>query len=444
VADEVGIPSKSKSDAAVFPILKSIRWHLFWSGFAILILFGGLGGWAVATELSGAIVATGQLVVHSNVKKVQHPTGGVIGELRVRDGDRVAEGDVVARLADTATKANLAILVNSLNELYARRTRLEAEHSQSAEMLLPKEFEGKPRDPAIVQVFEAAETQFRVRREAREGQKSQLRQRVTRHQDEIAGLTAQIAAKKKELNFHNNELGPLRELWKNKLIDIQRVTQLEREAARLEGELGHLAAAVAQAKGSIDEIELQIMQIDQDLRAEVSKELGETQEKINELTERKLAAEDQLERIQIRAPQDGIVYQLAVHTVGAVVGAGDEIMLIVPEGDNLAVEAKISPTDIDQVHIGQTAILRLSAFNQVTTPETTGRVMFISPDLLIDQRSGMGSYTIRILVDTKKAGNVTLLPGMPVEAFIQTGSRSVLSYLIKPMSDQIARAFREN
>jgi HlyD family secretion protein len=443
VADK-GASPKSHSDAAAVPILKSIRWHLFWSGWAVLVLFGGLGGWAVATELSGAIVAPGQLVVHSNVKKVQHPTGGVIGELRVRDGDRVAEGEVVARLADTATRANLAILVNSLSELYARRARLEAEQAQSAEMLLPNEFKGRLHVQAIAHVFKAAETQFRVRREAREGQKLQLKQRISRHQDEIEGLTAQYVAKKKELDFHNKELGPLRELWKNKLIDIQRVTQLEREAARLEGELGHLTAAIAQAKGSIDEIQLQIMQIDQDLRTEVSKELNEVQEKINELSERQLAAEDQLQRIELRSPQDGIVYQLAVHTVGAVVGAGDDIMLIVPERDNLAVEAKISPTDIDQVHIGQIVILRLSAFNQVTTPETTGRVTFISPDLLIDPRSGTGSYTIRIQVDTKKAGNVTLVPGMPVEAFIQTGSRSVLSYLIKPMSDQIERAFREN
>ena len=444
MADETGTATTETDNTAAVRIHGSIRRHLVFAGAAMIVLVGGFGGWAVTTKLSGAIMAPGQLVVHSNVKKVQHPSGGVIGELMVRDGDRVSAGDVVARLDDAATKANLTILVNSLNELYARRSRLEAEQAGVAAMSVPKEFEGKLDAPSVARVFGAAETQFKVRRDAREGQRSQLRQRIQRLQDEIRGLADQLTAKRKELSLYAQELGPVRELWKKKLVETQRLTQLEREMARLEGERGRLDSSIAQAKGSIAELELQIIQVDQDLQAEVSKELSEVQEKIGELTERKFAAEDQLERVELRAPQDGTVYQLTVHSIGGVISAGEAIMLIVPHGDNLAVEAKISPSDIDQVHVQQMATLRLSAFNQVTTPETSGKVVFISPDLMIEPRSGMSFYTIRIQVDTKKAGDVTLVPGMPVEAFIQTGTRSVWSYLIKPMSDQITRAFRES
>ena len=237
----------------------------------------------------------------------------------------------------------------------------------------------------------------------------------------------------------------MRDLWRKNLVQIQRVTALERDAARLEGERGQLIAATAQSKGKISEIELQIIQIDQDLRSEVAKELREVQAKIAELVERKVAAEDQLKRIDIRAPQDGLVHQLAVHTVGGVITPGEAMMLIVPEADNLTVEAKLNPQDIDQVQPGQKAVLRFSTFNQRTTPELNGTVIRVSADLTTDQRSGVSYYTVRISIpeaEVARLGGLKLLPGMPLEAFIQTGERTVLSYLMKPMTDQIARAFR--
>jgi HlyD family secretion protein len=270
-------------------------------------------------------------------------------------------------------------------------------------------------------------------------------QRRRQLREEIQGITGQAAAKKREIELIGQELEGVRDLWRKNLVQIQRVTALERDSARLEGERGQLIAATAQSKGKISEIELQIIQIDQDLRSEVAKELREVQAKIAELVERKVAAEDQLKRIDIRAPQDGLVHQLVVHTVGGVITPGEAMMLIVPEADNLTVEAKLNPQDIDQVQPGQKAVLRFSTFNQRTTPELNGTVIRVSADLTTDQRSGVSYYTVRISIpeaEVARLGGLKLLPGMPLEAFIQTGDRTVLSYLMKPMADQIARAFR--
>ncbi len=230
------------------------------------------------------------------------------------------------------------------------------------------------------------------------------------------------------------------------LVPITRLTQLEREAARLAGERGQLAAAAAQTQGKISEIRLQIIQIDQDLSSEVAKELRDIDGKIGEFVERKVTAEDQLRRTDIRAPQTGTVFQSAVHTVGGVITAGEPIMLIVPDADKLQVEARVHPQDIDQVQIGQPAVLRFSAFNLRTTPEINGAVTRVSADTNTDQRTGQSYYTIRVALpaDTaKQLGDVKLLPGMPVETFVQTGDRTVISYLMKPLRDQFMRAFRE-
>ncbi len=287
---------------------------------------------------------------------------------------------------------------------------------------------------------------FELRRSARLGQKAQLRQRITQLQDEIRGLTAQQEAKAREISLIGKELEGVRELWKNNLVQITRLTALERDGARLEGERGQLVAAVAQAKGKISETELQVIQIDQDLSSEVAKDMREVDAKFGEFVERKVAAEDQLKRIDIRAPQDGVVLESKVHTVGGVIPAGDAIMLIVPETDNLMVEAKVNPHEIDQVQVGQSAVLRFSAFNLRTTPEINGTVTRVSADTTTDQRTGQNYYTTRIAMTKKeiaRLGDVKLIPGMPVEAFVQTGERTVMSYLVKPLQDQFTRAFRE-
>jgi HlyD family secretion protein len=428
------------------PSRQSIRRHVVAGLAVVLLLVGGLGGWASTTELSGALIAPGSIVVDSNVKKVQHPTGGVVGEVRVRDGDRVKAGDVVVRLDETVTRANLAIVTKGLNELTARKARLEAERDGSIAIPFPADLVERRNDPEAAAAIASERALFELRRSARTGQKAQLRQRIVQFQDEIKGLNAQQHAKEKEIALIHRELDGVRELFQKNLVQINRLTSLEREAARLDGERGQLIAAVAQAKGKIAELELQIIQIDQDLSSEVAKEMRDVDAKLGELVERKVTAEDQLKRIEIRAPQDGTVFQSTVHTVGGVIAAGDTIMLIVPDADNLSVEARFNPQDIDKLQVGQKALLRFTSFNQRTTPEIYGSVTRISADTSTDQRTGASYYTVRIAMppaEVARLGEVKLVPGMPVETFVQTGERTVMSYLVKPLYDQLTRAFRE-
>ncbi len=424
----------------------SIRRHLRAGVIVALILVGGLGAWAATTDISGAVIASGNLVVDSNVKKVQHPTGGIVSELRVRDGDRVRAGDVVVRLDNTLTRASLAIVSKGLDELFARKARLEAERDGSDGVILPSEWRQRADDPDVTHIIEGERKLFEIRREARIGQKQQLRQRIQQLNDETVGYEAQQGAKVQEIVLVQRELAGARALWKKDLMPVSKYTALEREATRLEGERGQLIARMAQVKGRVSETELQIIQIDRDLSGEVGKELREIDAKIGEFVERKVAAEDQLRRVEIRAPQDGTVHQSTVHTVGGVIATGEQIMLIVPDAETLMVEAKIAPQDIDRVRMGQNAVLRFSAFNQQTTPEISGSLNRISPDTTTDERTGYSYYIARIAVSAEeiaRLGSVKLVPGMPVEVFVQTGERKVLSYLVKPLSDQLSRAFRE-
>jgi HlyD family secretion protein len=426
---------------------QSIKRHLLGGVTVIAVLVGAVGGWAGTTEISGAVVAPAVFVVESNVKKVQHPTGGIVGELRVQDGDKVRTGQVVMRLDETVTQANLAIVRKTLDEFAARQARLEAERDGEETLQFPDDLLARKNHPDVARVVNGEQKVFDLRKVARAGQKAQLKERISQLGEEIQGLMGQIAAKKREVELITQELEGVRDLWRKNLIPIQRVTALERDAARLEGERGSLIAATAQTKGKISETELQILQIDQDLRSEVARELREIQAKMSEFVERKVAAEDQLKRIEIRAPQDGTVHQLNVHTVGGVVSPAEPIMLIVPASDDLTVEAKIAPQDIDQLRYGQRSVLRLSAFNQRTTPEINGEVSRISADLSTDQRTGLSYYTVRIAVPPAELARVQglkVVPGMPVEVFIKTADRTVISYLTKPLSDHLMKAFRED
>lgn len=425
---------------------RSIRRHLVAGIVVVITLAGGVGGWAGTTQLSGALIAQGSIVVDSSVKKVQHPTGGVVGKLNVHDGDHVKAGDILVQFDDTVTRANLAVVTKGLDELAARRARLVAERDGAETISFPPELLARETDPAVANAVANERKLFELRRTARTGQKSQLKQRITQLGEEIRGLSAQQEAKSREIALISQELQGVRELWQKNLVPITRLTALERDGARIEGERAQLIASVAQAKGKVVETELQIIQIDQDLSSEVAKDMREVDGKMGEFGERKVTAEDQLKRIDIRSPQDGTVLQSTVHTVGGVVTAGDAMMLIVPDADNLTVEAKVNPQDVDQLQPGQAAMLRFSAFNQRTTPEIQGRVTRISADTTTDQRTGQSYYTIRIAMPNEEVlrlGDVKLIPGMPVEAFVQTGDRTVWSYLVKPLHDQFMRAFRE-
>jgi HlyD family secretion protein len=425
---------------------RSIRRYLIFGIGTACLLVLGIGGLASVTEVSGAIISAGALVVDSRVKKIQHPVGGIIGQIRVREGDHVKAGDILERLDDTATRTNLAIVAKSLDQLEVRQARLLAERDGTSTVIFPSSIMARRSESAVAQIIASERLLFAHRRGAREGQKSQLHERLTQLGDEVDGLIEQRSAKHREIELIEKELTGIRKLWDSRLIAMERLIALERDVARLKGETGQLTASIAQAKGRASENRLQIHQIDQELRSSAGAELREVEDKIAELVERKIAAEDQLMRIEIRSPQDGVIHQLAVHTIGGVVSAGESLMYIVPVAEPLSIEARVMPQDIDQLSPSQPVTVRLSAFNQRTTPELSGILANLSADLTIDQRTGEAFYTARVILSPGEAGKLdelTLTAGMPAEVFFPTKERTILSYLIKPLLDQLQRVFRE-
>jgi HlyD family secretion protein len=414
----------------------------------MIALFGGtIGLWAATSTLSGAVVAGGQFVVDSSVKKIQHSTGGIVGELRVKDGDRVKEGDLLIRLDETVTRANLQVVAKQLDEYIGRQARLEAERDAAPEVKTPSEFASRLDDPAVQKIMTSERTLFDARRAARDAQKDQLRKRITQSQDEISGLKAQQEAKVRAASLITEELKGVRDLYQKNLVQLPRLNALERDAADIEGQRGQLVAAVAQAEGRIAETSFQIIQIDEQMRAEAMQELRDVQAKVAEYTERKVAAEDQLKRTDIRAPSDGYVHQLNVHTIGGVISPAEPVMLIVPTNDKLELEAKVLPNDIDQVKLGQNSIVKLHASNARTLPDLHGAVSRISADVSRDQQTGTPFYTIRVELpqeELQRLGTLHLIAGMQAEVFVEVNKRTPFEYFFKPMQEQIARAFREH
>ena len=425
---------------------RSLRRHV---AAVIGITVGGAlaGALAAQARLAGAVIASGSLVVESNVKKVQHPTGGVVAELMVREGTRVEAGDLLMRLDATVTQANLSAVTKSLWELIARSARLEAERDGAGEVAFGADLVAAgAADPEIGRIVSGETSLFGLRRDALVGQEKQLRERVGQLREEIAGLTEQAAAKEQELVLVNREHEGVAELWAKKLIQLGRLTAREREAARLKGERGAMVSAMAQSRGKIAETELQILQLRQTMRSDVAKELAEIRAKIATLVEQKVTALDQIGRIEIRAPQAGFVQALTSHSRGAVVAGGEPILLIVPAADALVVEVRVAPQDIAQIRVGQAAMVRFPSFNQRTTPELSARVDRVSADVTEDKRTGLSYFTVRLTITLDEIGRLgeeRLVPGMPADVFIRTDERTVLSYLLKPISDQAVRAFRE-
>ena len=326
-------PKKSKHQAAIR--------RATIAGISMIALFSGtIGLWAAAATLSGAVMGGGQFVVDTSVKKIQHGTGGIVGELNVREGQRVREGDLLVRLDETVTRANLQVVSKQLDEFVSRQARLEAERDSLSAVPTPPEFTNRLNEPAIAKIMSTERTLFDARRAARDAQKDQLRKRISQSQDEIKGLRAQQDSKASEAAFIAEELKGVRELYEKNLVQLPRLNALERDGASIEGQRGQLIAAVAQAEGRIAETSFQMIQVDEQMRAEAMQELREMQGKIAEYTERKIAAEDQLKRTDIRSPSTGFVHQLNVHTVGGVISPAEPVMLIVPENDELDLEAR--------------------------------------------------------------------------------------------------------
>ncbi len=416
-----------------------------WTGLAVVVLLvlGG-GGWASTAKLAGAVIGTGHVVVDSNIKKVQHPTGGIVGEIGVKNGDLVAAGQIVMRLDATQTRAALGMVVAQLTEMHGRRARLAAERDDAETITFPAGFEQQGGE--AVRVASGERRLLEARRRTAEGQKGQLKERIKQHTLEGQGLTSQRRAKTTELQLVREELARLTDMYQRSLVPVTRVLAMQRDEARIDGEHGIIVAQIGRVGGQIAELELQILNLDQTIRTDAQKEIRDVDGRIAEFEERRISAEDQLKRIDIRAPQTGTVHELGVHTVGGVIGPAETLMLIVPVGETLAFEVRLAPQDIDQATLGQKATLRFVAFNQRTTPELPGTIVRLAADLSREAQTGTSYYVARIGVDEAsiaRLGALKLVPGMPVEAYIETGERTALSYFMKPLTDHFQRAFRE-
>jgi HlyD family secretion protein len=430
---------------------RSIRKLNLFGLSATVLFLGGVGGWAATTKLTGAVMGQSTLVVESSIKKVQHPSGGIVGQIFVKEGSVVKEGDVLIRLDDTVTRSTLAATRSQLDEAKAREARLLAERDGAESVTLPPEILSRIDEPGLAAAARGQERLFHARRTGRDGQKAQLRERVVQSQEEISGIIAQQQSKENEIKLMRDELVGVSQLYQQKLVNVQRYTGVQRDQARIEGERGQLISRIASARAKISETELQILQLDQDFLTEVLKELRETQGQIAVLGEKLVAAEDQLKHIDIRAPQSGAVHQLTVHTIGGVVANGEAVMQIVPLADKLIVEAKISPLDIDQVALGSRTTVRIMAGNQRTMTDLFGEVTHIGADLTKDkdqtsQANNQPYYLVRVSLPEQEVARLKelkLVPGMPAEIFIATHERTALQYLLKPLNEQVSRAFRE-
>ncbi len=425
---------------------RSIRLHAV-AIFAIsLSLIGGVGGWAATTSLSGAVIASGVVVVNDNVKKVQHLTGGIVRKLFVKEGDRVVAGQVLLRLDPTATRAELTIIESGLAQMYVRRARFRAQIDGRQTFDAPTEIAGLSLPQNADDLVSSERKLLASHISAQSGTRDQLESRKRQLVDEIIGLSVQLDAIEKIIALTKDEVKTTQGLFDKQLVYLQRLLAIKRQLAEQEGTRGQRISERAQATGKISEIDLQIRQLDQDAQKQANDDLGELQAKIADFEQRLIKIKDQMGRLDIVSPIDGRVYQLGVHTINGVVNPGDTLMLVVPENDELTIEARIRPADIDQVYLTQPARIRFSAFDQKVTPEVEGEVTTIAPDLMKDERTGTSFYSLRIRPNSDKLellGDRRLYPGMPAEVFLRIGERTVLTYLTKPLTDRMNHVFRE-
>ncbi|MGY3413491.1 HlyD family type I secretion membrane fusion protein [Bradyrhizobium sp. GM5.1] len=407
-----------------------------------IALIGGCGGWAVHAELTGAVIAQGKVAVRKQVKLIQHRDGGIVGEILVANGDAVKAGDVLVRLDETQTKAELGVLKGQRAELEGRRARHVAERDGATAIRFDSRFE---HDPFTAEIARGEIRLFNENLAVREARRDQLSLQIAQFEEQVRGLTAQQEANASERKMVREDLERLTPLYNKGFIEIGKIRTMERDLVKIDGLKGEIDANIARVKGQISESRIKIIEFDQQARTDGQRDLREVDGKLAELQERIVASLDRLSRMVIRSPISGTVNELAVNSVNGVITPKETLMSIVPENADLVVEAKLSPTDIDQAATGQPARLRFSSFNQRTTPEVAGTVETIGAAASLDQASGQTYYlsTIAIAGGQRQVAGKPIVPGMPVEVFLTTGDRTALSYLIKPFTDQMMKSFRE-
>jgi HlyD family secretion protein len=425
-----------------------VRGPLLTGFLALVVLLGVLGVWSVRTTLSGAVVASGMVVVESNRQVVQHPEGGVVGEISVRDGDRVEVGQTLIRFDDTLLKSELAVLDTQLIELQARKARLEAEAQGDDAILFPTALLDLAKtNPEADAQIRGQEDLFAARSQTLGQESQQLDEQIRQIENQIEGTQAQLTALGTQEELIVGELADQESLFDRGLVPVGRVIELRREAARLAGEIGKLTSDIAQLRGRIAAIEIEKLRLGATRREEAIVTLRDVQFREIELTERRLGLQERLSRLEVRAPVSGVVYGQQVFAVQSVVQAGAPIMYIIPQDRPLLVEARVPSVHVDEIQLGQEAVLRFTALDMRRTPEMTGIVTGISADVIVDERTGANFYEVQLIPreeDLPKLDGQVLLPGMPVEAFIRTEDRTPISYLTKPLTDYFNRAFRES
>ena len=417
-------------------------------GFIAIFFLLGIGlVWGSLAKIKGAVIAPGVVVVEGKPKILQHLDGGIVGEIFVKDGDDVTEGDVVMRLDPTMLGANEDLVYTRLRETMARVARLEAERDSERQIAWPDDLINAQDNPIVASAMLGQEKLFRARRIAASGQVQQLEQRIAQFNDQIDGLNALILSKETQAQKIREEADAKRTLVEKGWLAKPVILTLEREELRLKGDVANHQSEIARLLNSISETDVQILQLRRERQAEVLTELRQADTEASDFREQLTTASDQLRRIDVIAPVTGKVHNMTVTTIGGVVAPGQEIMQIIPADDRLIIEAQVDPADIDQIYPGQKTTVRLSAFNMRTTPEMNGLVLQSSADRIIDQVTGMPYYSVKIEIPPNELArlpeNLTLLPGMPAESFMQTDSRSVLSYILKPATDAMDHTFRE-
>jgi HlyD family type I secretion membrane fusion protein len=417
-----------------------------WMGIALVgIFFGGFGAWAAMAPFASAVVAPAYVKVESNKKTIQHLEGGIVRDIKVRDGARVERGEVLLRLDDTQARSAHQVLLSQFDGLRAEEARLLAERDDT-QIEFPADLVARHDDHDVRKILDGERSQFRARRASLEGQISILAQRKAQIREQISGIEAQLAAQKRQLVLISDELRDTRALYKNGNTTLIRLRQLERTEAALEGQGGESVATLGKLKEQIGESERQIIQITNDHQTGIARDLRELQTRIADVIPRLQAAKNTLDRTHISASDSGLVVGLSTFTIGGVVRPGEPLLQIVPERDLLVMEAQVKVEDIDQLRPGLEAAVHLTAFRERVTPIVQGLVTRVSADRLNDQRTGNPYYLVEVTIKLEElsaARRNALYPGMPAQVVIPFADRSALDYLIRPLSDSMTQAFRE-
>ncbi len=440
-------PEPIKPKAPPAPATWSAKRHTFIGTLGLAILVGGFGGWAVMANISGAIVSSGRVAVDSNRQVVQHPDGGVVQEIMVREGDRVSDGDVLIRLDPARLRSEYEILLGQIQEISARSARLEAERDGADVIEFPADLrQAAATDDDIADIVAGQINLWDARRTSLERETEQLARRKDQIASQVEGIGAQQLALDRQLGFIREELEAQQSLLERGLAQAPRVLALQRDEAQLLGQVGEFTATVAELEGRATEIDLEILKLESRVREEAITELRDLQFRQIELSEQFNAVSERLSRLSITAPVDGVVYDMQVFAERSVIRPADPVLFLVPQDRPLVIQTQVDPIHIDQVYPGQDVTLRLPSFDARTTPEMFGSIVRVSPDAFTDEATGQTYYQAEVLPnegELDKLQGQVMLPGMPVEAYLRTEDRSPLAYLVKPLTDYFNRAFRE-